>query len=128
MTEQDLNPVAWISLASISGLSLVSLGHPGLRSVDEQVYTGGLTAVQQMLGGEVGGDTARFIGGSHSNKTGRFLVKTKGSEYELVGQFLLISSEHITDDKRFLSFNNVRDPEGEWFFKMPIDLATIVQL
>jgi hypothetical protein len=95
MTEQDLNPVAWISLASISGLSLVSLGHPGLRSVDEQVYTGGLTAVQQMLGGEVGGDTARFVGGSHSNKTGRFLVKAKGSEYELVGQFLLISPTHI---------------------------------
>ena len=40
----------------------------------------------------------------------------------------VFSSEHITDDKRFLSFNNVRDPEGEWFFKMPIDLATIVQL
>ncbi len=95
MTEEDMNPVAWISLASISGLSLVSLGHPGLRSVDEQVYTGGLTAVQQMLGGEVGGDTARFVGGSHSNKTGRFLVKAKGSEYELVGQFLLISSTHI---------------------------------
>ncbi|MHA1236297.1 MAG: hypothetical protein ACTSQ9_01400 [Candidatus Hodarchaeales archaeon] len=95
MTEQDLNPVAWISLASTSGLSLVSLGHPGLRSVDEQVYTGGLTAVQQMLGGEVGGDTARFVGGSHSNKTGRFLVKAKGSEYELVGQFLLISPAHI---------------------------------
>ncbi|MCK4849238.1 MAG: hypothetical protein KAT16_09445, partial [Candidatus Heimdallarchaeota archaeon] len=95
MTEQDMNPVAWISLASISGLSLVSLGHPGLRSVDEQVYTGGLTAVQQMLGGEVGGDTARFVGGSHSNKTGRFLVKAKGSEYELVGQFLLISRKHI---------------------------------
>ena len=96
MTDQDLNPVAWISLASISGLSLVSLGRPGLRSVDEQVYTGGLTAVQQMLGGEVGGDTARFVGGSHSNKTGRFLVKAKGSEYELVGQFLLISPTHIT--------------------------------
>jgi len=95
MTEQDMNPVAWISLASISGLSLVSLGQPGLRSVDEQVYTGGLTAVQQMLGGEVGGDTARFVGGSHSNKTGRFLVKAKGSEYELVGQFLLISRKQI---------------------------------
>jgi hypothetical protein len=48
-----------------------------------------------MLGGEVGGDTARFVGGSHSNKTGRFLIKAKGSEYELVGQFLLISREQI---------------------------------
>ena len=72
----------------------MSLGQPGLKSVDEQVYTGGLTAVQQMLGGEIGGDTSRFVGGSHNNKTGRFLVKT--SNFELVGQFLLISRRHIT--------------------------------
>ena len=95
MTE-DYDPVVWVSLASISGLSLISLGQPGLKSgLDEQVYTGGLTAVQQMLGGEIGGDTKRFVGGSHNNKTGRFIVKGK-SEYELVGQFLLISPRHIT--------------------------------
>ncbi len=93
MTDHDFQPVAWVSLASLSGLSLVSLGQPGLKSVDEQVYTGGLTAVQQMLGGEIGGDTSRFVGGSHNNKTGRFLVKTP--DYELVGQFLLISRQHI---------------------------------
>ncbi|MHA2106982.1 MAG: hypothetical protein ACW99R_04665 [Candidatus Hodarchaeales archaeon] len=94
MTDLDFQPVAWVSLASLSGLSLVSLGQPGLKSVDEQVYTGGLTAVQQMLGGEIGGDTSRFVGGSHNNKTGRFLVKT--SNFELVGQFLLISRQHVT--------------------------------
>ncbi len=94
MADLDFQPVAWVSLASLSGLSLVSLGQPGLKSVDEQVYTGGLTAVQQMLGGEIGGDTSRFVGGSHNNKTGRFLVKS--SNFELVGQFLLISSQHIT--------------------------------
>jgi hypothetical protein len=95
MTE-DYDPVVWVSLASVSGLSLISLGQPGLKSgLDEQVYTGGLTAVQQMLGGEIGGDTKRFVGGSHNNKTGRFIVKGK-SEYELVGQFLLISPRHIT--------------------------------
>lgn len=94
MVEVDFNPVVWVSLASPAGLSLISLGQPGLRSdLDEQVYTGGLTAVQQMLGGEVGGDTTRFIGGSHSNKTGRFLVK--GANSELVGQFLLISQKDI---------------------------------
>ncbi len=92
----DYDPVVWVSLASISGLSLISLGQPGLKSgLDEQVYTGGLTAVQQMLGGEIGGDTKRFVGGSHNNKTGRFIVKGK-SDYELVGQFLLISPRHIT--------------------------------
>ncbi|MFW9905696.1 MAG: hypothetical protein ACFFFH_15290 [Candidatus Thorarchaeota archaeon] len=90
MTDYDFNPVVWVSLASVSGLSLISLGQPGLRTdLDEQVYTGGLTAVQTMLGGEVGGDTERFVGGSHSNRTGRFLVKTENGE--LVGQFLLIS-------------------------------------
>ncbi|MFX1285823.1 MAG: hypothetical protein ACFFB5_19435 [Promethearchaeota archaeon] len=95
MTEYDFNPVVWVSLASVSGLSLISLGKPGLRTdLDEQVYTGGLTAVQAMLGGEVGGDTARFVGGSHSNRTGRFLVKNETGE--LVGQFLLISPNNLT--------------------------------
>ncbi|MHA2248469.1 MAG: hypothetical protein ACXADY_26210 [Candidatus Hodarchaeales archaeon] len=95
MTDYDFEPVVWVSLASRSGLSLVSLGQPGLRTdLDEQVYTGGLTAVQAMLGGEVGGDTERFIGGSHSNKTGRFLVKNETGE--LVGQFLLISPRNNT--------------------------------
>jgi hypothetical protein len=94
VTEYDYNPVTWISLASLAGLSLVSLGQPGLKSgLDEQVYTGGLTAVQQILGGEIGGDTTRFVGGSDKHKTGRFLVK--GSSSELVGQFLLISPLHI---------------------------------
>lgn len=95
MTDYDFNPVVWVSLASVSGLSLISLGKPGLRTdLDEQVYTGGLTAVQAMLGGEVGGDTARFVGGSHSNRTGRFLVKNETGE--LVGQFLLISPNNLT--------------------------------
>jgi len=93
MTDYDYNPVVWVSLASVSGLSLISLGQPGLRTdLDEQVYTGGLTAVQTMLGGEVGGDTERFVGGSHSNRTGRFLVKNESGE--LVGQFLLISPDN----------------------------------
>ncbi|UCG02141.1 MAG: hypothetical protein JSW11_21435 [Candidatus Heimdallarchaeota archaeon] len=93
MTDYDYEPVVWVSLASVSGLSLISLGQPGLRTdLDEQVYTGGLTAVQTMLGGEIGGDTERFVGGSHSNRTGRFLVKNETGE--LVGQFLLISPEN----------------------------------
>ncbi|MHA1226553.1 MAG: hypothetical protein ACTSPV_07420 [Candidatus Hodarchaeales archaeon] len=96
MTKQyEFNPVVWVSLASTAGLSLMSIGRPGLRSdLDEQIYTGGLTAVQQMLGGEVGGDTKRFVGGSHSNKTGRFTVKQ--GEKELIGQFLLISPHDKT--------------------------------
>ncbi|UCE12443.1 MAG: hypothetical protein JSV04_09625 [Candidatus Heimdallarchaeota archaeon] len=95
MTESDFYPVVWVSLASVSGLSLISLGQPGLRTdLDEQVYTGGLTAVQAMLGGEIGGDTERFVGGSDINKTGRFIVRNdKGGE--LVGQFLLISQKNI---------------------------------
>ncbi|MFX0182847.1 MAG: hypothetical protein ACFE95_07175, partial [Candidatus Hodarchaeota archaeon] len=103
MADTDFNPVVWVSLASTAGLSLISLGQPGLRSdLDEQVYTGGLTAVQQMIGGEVGGDTTRFVGGSHSNKTGRFLVK--GSESELVGQFLLISPENLPVDPVLINY------------------------
>ncbi|MFW9854652.1 MAG: hypothetical protein ACFFFG_06310 [Candidatus Thorarchaeota archaeon] len=95
MPEYDYNPVVWVSLATASGMSLISLGQPGLRSdLDEQVYTGGLTAVQAMIGGEVGGDTGRFVGGSHYNKTGRFLVKSEN--LELVGQFLLISESRQT--------------------------------
>ncbi|NHJ00850.1 MAG: hypothetical protein EAX86_01855 [Candidatus Heimdallarchaeota archaeon] len=95
MSDIEYNPVVWVSLASVSGLSLISLGQPGLRTdLDEQVYTGGLTAVQAMLGGEVGGDTDRFVGGSHSNRTGRFLVRNdKGGE--LVGQVLLISAQNL---------------------------------
>ncbi len=93
--ETDYNPVVWVSLASVSGLSLISLGQPGLRTdLDEQVYTGGLTAVQAMLGGEVGGDTDRFVGGSHSNRTGRFRMRNEAGG-ELVGQFLLISPKNI---------------------------------
>lgn len=94
MSESDFHPVVWVSLASVSGLSLISLGQPGLRTdLDEQVYTGGLTAVQAMLGGEIGGDTERFVGGSDINKTGRFIVRNdKGGE--LVGQFLLISQKN----------------------------------
>jgi hypothetical protein len=103
LADTDFNPVVWVSLASTAGLSLISLGQPGLRSdLDEQVYTGGLTAVQQMLSGEVGGDTTRFVGGSHSNKTGRFLVK--GSESELVGQFLLISPENLPVDPTLIDY------------------------
>ncbi|MHA2074148.1 MAG: hypothetical protein ACW97X_05985 [Candidatus Hodarchaeales archaeon] len=93
--DTDYYPVVWVSLASVSGLSLISLGQPGLRTdLDEQVYTGGLTAVQAMLGGEVGGDTDRFVGGSHSNRTGRFRVQNDTGG-ELVGQFLLISSKNL---------------------------------
>ena len=92
--DYDTDPVTWISLASLAGLSLVSLGQPGLKSgLDEQVYTGGLTAVQQILGGEIGGDTTRFVGGSDKHKTGRFLVKSSSSE--LIGQFLLISPRNL---------------------------------
>ncbi len=95
MADYDYNPVVWVSVASRAGLSLVSVGQPGLRTdLDEQVYTGGLTAVQQMIGGEVGGDTERFVGGSHSNKTGRFMVTSEHGE--LVGQYLLISPDNRT--------------------------------
>jgi hypothetical protein len=44
----------WYSVASVTGLSLVSLGSPGLKSeMDEQIFTGGTTAVAQLLGEEV---------------------------------------------------------------------------
>ncbi len=86
--------VAWFSLASPSGLSVASVGTPGLKDdVEDQVLTGGLTAIQQILGSEIGGKDDRFIGGSPSSRMGRIRFKQEGEEgKEMVAQFLMISS------------------------------------
>ncbi|MHA1451099.1 MAG: hypothetical protein ACTSP4_16985 [Candidatus Hodarchaeales archaeon] len=86
--------VAWFSLASPTGLSVASVGTPGLKEdVEDQVLTGGLTAIQQILGSEIGGKDDRFIGGSPSSRMGRFRFKQEGDESkEMVAQFLMISS------------------------------------
>ena len=51
MEEANLN--AWFSLALEYGLAIVSLGKlPG--NADDQLLTGGLTAVETLLGPEIG--------------------------------------------------------------------------
>ncbi|MFW9991683.1 MAG: hypothetical protein ACFFD4_06455 [Candidatus Odinarchaeota archaeon] len=85
------NIVAWISLATPTGLSVASVGTPGLRDdVEDQVLTGGLTAIQQILGSEIGASDDRFVGGSPSSRMGRFRIKH--GEREIMAQYLLISS------------------------------------
>ena len=49
------NLKAWFSIASSTGLSVVSLGTPGLKEdLDEQVFAGGISAVSHLLSTEIG--------------------------------------------------------------------------
>ena len=92
---EELKPVVWVSIASETGFSVLSMGKMGLRgeSIDDQVFTGGLTAVESLIGVEVGIDEDRFIGGSSIHKTGRF--KVKRPDGKLIGQFLVVSPEKL---------------------------------
>ncbi|MFX0207158.1 MAG: hypothetical protein ACFFDT_14305, partial [Candidatus Hodarchaeota archaeon] len=85
---------SWFSLATETGLSIMSLGVPGLRSeVDEQVFTGGVTAMQAMFTAEIGAETESFIGGGKTSKVGRFAVSVDraGKKVTAIAQFLLVS-------------------------------------
>ncbi|MFX1511210.1 MAG: hypothetical protein ACFFCQ_01330 [Promethearchaeota archaeon] len=91
------NVQSWFSLATGTGLSVVSFGVPGIKTeIDEQVYTGGLTAVQSLLVTEIGVEASdAFMGGGDTSRMGRFAIRetVKGETRELVAQFLLASKD-----------------------------------
>ena len=81
---------AWFSIASDTGLSLISFGSPGLKTeMDEQIFTGGTTAVVQLLGEEIGATGDSFVGGGDTSRFGRF--KVTHEDHQLIAQFLLVS-------------------------------------
>ncbi|MHA2297701.1 MAG: hypothetical protein ACXAEU_20080 [Candidatus Hodarchaeales archaeon] len=89
------NVVAWFSIATPTGLSIASIGTPGLKDdVEDQVLTGGLTAIQQILGSEIGASDDRFLGGSPSSRMGRFRLKhgPEEEQKEIIAQFLMVSA------------------------------------
>lgn len=86
--------ITWFSLASASGLSVVSLGTPGLKSgLDEQVFTGGISAVSHLLSEEIGSQEKTFIGGGDARKFGRFILTNPQTNSEIISQFLMMSSD-----------------------------------
>lgn len=93
------NIVSWFSLATATGLSVVSLGTPGLKDdLDEQVFTGGISAVSHLLSTEIGTEEKHFIGGGDTRKMGRFEVSvdtphSDGNQAVVISQFLLISKD-----------------------------------
>ncbi len=99
---------SWFSLATETGLSIMSLGVPGLRSeVDEQVFTGGVTAMQAMFTSEIGADTESFIGGGKTSKVGRFsvTVNKRNKKVSAIAQFLLVSRTGADIPQEMISFS-----------------------
>lgn len=91
------NLKAWFSIASSTGLSVVSLGTPGLKEdLDEQVFAGGISAVSHLLSTEIGSADKSFIGGGDTRKMGRFVIDPKNNNKEVVTQFLLMSVDGST--------------------------------
>ncbi|MFW9916475.1 MAG: hypothetical protein ACFFGZ_12790 [Candidatus Thorarchaeota archaeon] len=87
----------WYSLASVTGLSLVSLGSPGFRpEMDEQIFTGGTTAVAQLLGEEVGAMSDDFMGGGATSRFGRFMITKE--DLQFFALFLLVSAKDPLPD------------------------------
>ncbi|MHA2365200.1 MAG: hypothetical protein ACXAC7_14670 [Candidatus Hodarchaeales archaeon] len=87
------NIISWFSLASSTGISVVSLGSPGKTNLDEQVFVGGIQAVYQLLSTEIGSQEQDFIGGGDTRKMGRFVVSPPGFDSEVISQFLLMSND-----------------------------------
>ncbi|MFW9929854.1 MAG: hypothetical protein ACFFD1_10720 [Candidatus Thorarchaeota archaeon] len=78
---------AWFSLALEYGLAIVSLGKAG--SADEQLLTGGLTAVESLLGPEIGFEGSEgFVIDHKSSIMERFPVSTN-SGGKLFAQYLI---------------------------------------
>ena len=86
--------ITWFRLASTSGLSVVSLGTPGLKSgLDEQVFTGGISAVSHLLSEEIGSQEKTFIGGGDARKFGRIILPNSQNNTEIISQFLMMSAD-----------------------------------
>ncbi|HKZ41266.1 MAG TPA: hypothetical protein VJ044_09920, partial [Candidatus Hodarchaeales archaeon] len=85
--------IGWFSLATSSGLSILSLGTPGLKSdLDSDVFAGGISAVSSLLSSEIGSNEKVFLGGGETRKFGRFVLSGK-EEAEVVSQFLIMSND-----------------------------------
>ncbi|MFX1250191.1 MAG: hypothetical protein ACFFCZ_01075 [Promethearchaeota archaeon] len=82
----------WFSIGTTTGLSIVSIGTPGLKSeLDEQVFAGGMTAISHLLGSEIGVTQDEFIGGGDTSRIGRFKIVNTAKERDAIAQFLLVS-------------------------------------
>ena len=99
------NLKVWFSIASSTGLSVVSLGTPGLKEdLDEQVFAGGISAVSHLLSTEIGSAEKSFIGGGDTRKMGRFIIDPKNNLKEVVTQFLLMSTDETKIPENILSY------------------------
>ncbi|MFX0094311.1 MAG: hypothetical protein ACFFBD_21415 [Candidatus Hodarchaeota archaeon] len=88
----EWNVQIWFSLGTTTGLSIVSIGTPGLKSeLDEQVFAGGMTAISHLLGSEIGVTQDDFVGGGDTSCVGRFKIVNTEREREAIAQFLLVS-------------------------------------
>ena len=97
-----LNYNAWFSVALEYGLSILSIGKVG--SNDEQLLTGGLTAVESLLGAEIGLTKKEgFVvdhGMSHMER-----IPLMCEDLNLYAQFLLqnINNDKVDDDYKELA-------------------------
>ena len=99
------NLKVWFSIASSTGLSVVSLGTPGLKEdLDEQVFAGGISAVSHLLSTEIGSADKSFIGGGDTRKMGRFIIDPKNNSKEIITQFLLMSTDDSKIPETILSY------------------------
>ena len=99
------NLKVWFSIASSTGLSVVSLGTPGLKEdLDEQVFAGGISAVSHLLSTEIGSAEKSFIGGGDTRKMGRFVIDPKNNSKEVITQFLLMSTDDSKISDNILSY------------------------
>lgn len=88
----EWNVQVWFSIGTTTGLSIVSIGTPGLKSeLDEQVFAGGMTAISHLLGSEIGVTQDEFIGGGDTSRIGRFKIVNAAKERDAIAQFLLVS-------------------------------------
>ena len=87
----ETNTIAWFALALEYGLAIVSLGKAG--TADEQLLTGGLTAVETLLGPEIGFEKQEGFVVDHKSSHMERLPVDLGAGKKIFAQFLLINPE-----------------------------------
>ena len=70
--------------------------------MDEQIFTGGTTAVVALLSEEIGAMGDSFMGGGDTSRFGRFKIERE--ERQFVAQFLLVS-EKIAIPEQLIEFS-----------------------